>query len=109
MEKGQDAPKIPVPVGASHASEIAYCMGNLDLIKDYAWTKDDYAVSATMFNYFANFIIKGNPNGADLPEWPAAGPTDATPPVMILDVESKSMNAKDEARYLFLDKAYKNN
>src|SRR6478736_864409 len=27
-----------VPIGAPHACEIEYCMGNLDLIKDYAWT-----------------------------------------------------------------------
>src|SRR5687767_5598150 len=65
------APKTPQPVGAPHACEIEYCMGNLDLIKDYAWTADDYKVSETMLNYFANFIIKGNPNGDKQPEWPA--------------------------------------
>jgi len=108
-EKGQEAPKMPEPVGAPHACEIEYCMGNLDLVKDYAWTKDDYTVSTTMLNYFANFIIHGNPNGANLPDWPAAAPTDATPPVMVIDVQSKSVDAKDDGRYLFLDKAYKNN
>src|SRR5258706_578163 len=108
VEKGENAPKPPEPVGAPHACEIEYCMGNLDLIKNYAWTKDDYAASATMLNYFANFIIQGNPNGANLPEWPAAEPTDTTPPVMIIDVQSKAVDAKDDARYLFLDKAYKN-
>jgi para-nitrobenzyl esterase len=108
VEKG-DAPKMPVPVGAPHACEIEYCMGNLDLIKEYAWTKDDYTVSETMQNYFANFIIKGDPNGDKLPEWPKAEPQDQSPPVMILDVESKSVDAKDDARYLFLDNAYKNN
>jgi para-nitrobenzyl esterase len=109
VEKGQDAPKMPGPVGASHASEIEYCMGNLDLCREYAWTKDDYTVSATMLNYFANFILHGNPNGASLPEWPAAEPSDTTPPVMIIDLQSKAVDAKDDARYLFLDKQYKNN
>jgi para-nitrobenzyl esterase len=61
-----------------------------------------------MQNYFANFIIKGNPNGGNLPEWPAAEPNDTTPPVMIIDVTSKSVDATDDGRYLFLDKAYKN-
>ena len=84
-------------------------MGNLDLVKEYAWTKDDYKVSETMLNYFANFVIYGNPNGGKLPQWPAAEPNDATPPVMILDVTSKAVDAKDDARYMFLDKAYKNN
>jgi len=109
VQKGQDAPKMPEPVGAPHACEIEYCMGNLSLIKEYAWTKDDYAVSETMLNYFANFIIRGNPNGDKLAEWPAAEANDTTPPVMIIDVQSKAMEAKDDARYLFLDKSYKNN
>jgi para-nitrobenzyl esterase len=100
--------KMPEPIGAPHACEIEYCMGNLDLVKDYAWTKDDYAVSETMLNYFANFIIKGDPNGGTLPQWPAAEPTDTTPPVMIIDVQSKAVDAKDDARYMFMDKVNKN-
>ncbi|MEZ4902868.1 MAG: hypothetical protein R2822_14510 [Spirosomataceae bacterium] len=47
-----NAPKAPEPVGAPHACEIEYCMGNLPLIKEYAWTADDFRVSDTMFNYF---------------------------------------------------------
>lgn len=108
MAKDKNAPKIPEPIGAPHACEIEYCMGNLDLVKEYAWTKDDYTVSETMMNFFANFIIKGNPNGDKLQEWPAAEANDTTPPVMIIDIESKSVDAKDDARYLFLDKIYKN-
>jgi para-nitrobenzyl esterase len=100
--------KMPEPIGAPHACEIEYCMGNLDLVKDYAWTPDDYKVSETMLNYFANFIKTGNPNGDKLPEWPAAQPNDGTPPVMILDTESKSVKYND-ARYLFLDKMNKSN
>jgi len=109
MEKGQEAPWALEPVGSPHAMEIEYCMGNLALIKDYAWTKEDYAASETMLSYFANFIIKGNPNGDKLPEWPKAEPNDTTPPVMVIDAVSKAVDAKDDARYVFLDKAYKNN
>jgi para-nitrobenzyl esterase len=108
VEKSENAPKPPEPVGAPHASEIEYCMGNLPLVKDYAWTKDDYKVSETMQNYFANFIINGNPNGSSLPQWPAAEANDETPPVMIIDVESKAVDAKDDGRYVFLDKEYAN-
>ncbi len=103
-----NAPKPPVPVGAPHACEIEYCMGNLHLIKEYAWTADDFKVSETMLNYFANFIKTGSPNDSKLPEWTAAKTGDATPPVMILNTESKTVNAKDDARYEFLDKAYNN-
>jgi para-nitrobenzyl esterase len=81
-------------------------MGNLDLVTEYAWTADDYKVSDTMLNFFANFIKTGNPNGDKLPEWPAAKPNDQNPPVMVLDTESKSIQAND-ARYLFLDKMSK--
>jgi len=101
-------PKPPLPVGAPHACEIEYCMGNLYLVKEYAWTAEDYKVSETMFNYFANFIKTGNPNDGKLPEWTAAKAGDANPPVMILNTESKTVNAKDDARYDFLDNAYKN-
>ena len=83
-------------------------MGNLDLVKDYALTPDDYKVSETMLNYFANFIIKGNPNGDKLPEWQASQPNDATPPVMILNTESKAVKY-DDARYLFLDRNNRSN
>jgi para-nitrobenzyl esterase len=105
QRRQEGAPQF-VPIGAPHACEIEYCMGNLDLIKDYAWTADDYKVSETMLNYFANFIKTGNPNGEKLPDWPAAQANDATPPVMVLDVESKSVKY-DDSRYLFLDKVNK--
>ncbi len=105
QRKQEGAPQF-VPIGAPHACEIEYCMGNLDLVKDYAWTADDYKVSETMLNYFSNFIKTGNPNGEKLPDWPVAQPNDLTPPVMILDVESKSVKY-DDSRYLFLDKVNK--
>lgn len=106
--RSENAAPRPKAVGAPHACEIEYCMGNLHLVKDYAWTADDYKVSDTMLNFFANFIKTGNPNGDKLPEWPVAKAGDATPPVMILDTESKAEKAANDARYLFLDKAYGN-
>ncbi len=109
VKKTSNVPQMPPLIGAPHASEIEYCMGNLYLVKDYAWTDDDYTVSSTMEDYFANFIKTGNPNGGSLPNWPAAVKDDATPDVMVINVESKAVKAADDARYLFLDKAYKNN
>ncbi len=106
-QRGNDAPRME-PIGAPHACEIEYCMGNLELVKDYAWTADDFKVSDTMLSYFANFVKTGNPNGDKLPEWPAAQANDATPPVMVLNTESKAVKSND-ARYMFMDKANKNN
>ncbi len=108
VEKNPDAPQAPGPIGAPHACEIEYCMGNLHLVDDYAWTPDDYKVSQDMLNYFANFIKTGNPNQADLPDWSAAKANDPNPPVMVIDTQSKLVKAENDARYLFLDKAYGN-
>jgi para-nitrobenzyl esterase len=102
----QGAPAF-TPIGAPHACEIEYAMGNLHLVNDYAWTTEDFKVSETMLNFFANFIKTGNPNGDKLPEWPASKPGDQEPPVMIIDAESKSVKSKDEPRYWFLDKMAK--
>jgi para-nitrobenzyl esterase len=104
----QNGPKMPAAVGAPHACEIEYCMGNLHLINEYAWTPDDFKVSEAMQNYFANFIKTGNPNGSGLVEWPAAQANNPTPPVMIIDTECKTENSKIESRYQFLDKSYGN-
>lgn len=105
--KNDDASR-PQPVGAPHASEIEYCMGNLARIKDHTWTADDYKVSETMLDFFANFIKTGNPNGDKLPNWPAAKSGDNTPDIMVIDVDSKSVKAADDGRYRFLDKEYGN-
>ena len=108
VKKEGNTPKATEAVGAPHACEIEYCMGNLHLVKEYAWTADDFKVSNTMLDYFANFIKTGNPNGDKLPEWTAAKAGDVTSPVMIIDTESKTVKAPNDARYEFLDKAYKN-
>lgn len=109
VKKEENAPPEAEPVGAPHAAEIEYFMGNLPLIKTFSWTEDDHKVSSTIQQYLVNFVKTGNPNNSQLAEWPAAGKEDPTPPVMVLDVESRIEDAENDARYLFLDKAYGNN
>lgn len=106
--EGEETTAIPQAIGAPHACEIEYCMGNLHLMTERAWEPEDYAVSKTMQHYFANFILTGNPNGDGLSEWPNAAATDPTPPVMIIDVNSETRDAENDDRYRFLDKAYGN-
>jgi para-nitrobenzyl esterase len=80
-------------------------MGNLATNKVYAWTEDDYKVSDTMMNYFANFIKTGNPNGEKLPSWPAAK-NEEKPEVLIINANTKAVRSENEARYFFLDKDF---
>ncbi|PRY89767.1 carboxylesterase/lipase family protein [Mongoliibacter ruber] len=102
-ENPEPAPKA---IGAPHAMEIEYAMGNLHLVKDYEWTAEDYKVSNTMFGYFTNFVKTGNPNGENLPEWPKA--TDASNPEIInIDVDTKSEKAEKDARFKFHDRFFK--
>jgi len=108
VERGSNAPQMPKPIGAPHAAEIEYAMGNLHLVDDYAWTADDYKTSSTMQEFFANFIKTGNPNGDEVPNWDAAKANESEPPVMVIDTESGSTKAENDARYNFLDKVYKN-
>ncbi|TVP43269.1 MAG: carboxylesterase family protein, partial [Mongoliibacter sp.] len=99
---------IPAPkaVGAPHAMEIEYAMGNLHLIKDYEWAAEDMEVSKTMFNYFTNFVKTGNPNGKDLPEWPKAEKDTWTPSLINIDVNTQAEKAKADERYKFHDSFY---
>lgn len=96
----------PRAIGAPHACEIEYCLGNLYLIPDYVWSEDDYKVSQTMQTYFANFIKTGNPNSSDLAPWPASKAEDANPPVMVIDVQSAAKNAETDVRYRLLETVY---
>jgi para-nitrobenzyl esterase len=95
----------PAMVGASHASEIEFAMGNLHYDKVYAWTPAEYKVSATMENYFSNFIKTGNPNGKDLPKW-TPNTKDSAINYMNIDVNTRLEPDGFRSRYLLLDKFY---
>ena len=94
----------PAPArGAVHSAEIEYAMGNLATNKVYEWSPDDYKVSATMQDYFANFVKTGNPNGKSLPPWPAVN---AGGPVQFqhIDVETRAETEQHRGRYLLLER-----
>lgn len=104
MERnGQEAPKA---IGAPHACEIEYAMGNLPLVHEYAWTADDYKVSSQMQNYFANFIKTGNPNGEGLVNWNPIKGNDTNPPYLVIDVVSEEKKSEVESRYHFHDQYF---
>jgi para-nitrobenzyl esterase len=60
----------PGPVGAKlgvyHASEIAYVFHNIKSSEEV-----DQKLTDAMSSYWVNFATNGDPNGKDLPKWPA--------------------------------------
>jgi len=90
--------------GAVHSAEIEYAMGNLATNTVFAWTADDNKVSELMQGYFASFVKTGDPNGAGLPNWPAA--TGDPVQYMRIDVEPRVETDRTRARYVFLDSDY---
>lgn len=88
-------------MGAAHASDIEYALGNLTTNKVYAWTPDDYKTSEIMQNYFVNFVKTGDPNGSGLPTWHSLQNKDSE--VMVIGIESKSEPKKNLNRYQLMD------
>jgi para-nitrobenzyl esterase len=58
------------PDGANHGTEIGYVFGNLGGFNG-ADRPEDRVLSKLISAYWINFAKKGNPNGPDLPVWPA--------------------------------------
>jgi para-nitrobenzyl esterase len=56
-------------LGAYHGMEIQYVFGSFDPLLPYDDT--DRRLSNAMMRYWTQFAATGNPNGGDLPPWPA--------------------------------------
>ena len=56
--------------GASHFAELWYVFDHLDQ-DPWKWTAADRKLAEEMSAYWVNFARSGNPNGTDLPLWPA--------------------------------------
>lgn len=59
----------PLPLGASHGSELGYLF---DLSRSLS--QGSAALSTQMITYWAQFVKTGNPNGGGQPEWPQYAP-----------------------------------
>ena len=91
------------PVGAAHASEIEYFLGNLSKEQFPYLTETDFDISEKIQKYMVNFIKTGNPNSEGLKEWPSAKEGE-NPSVMVFDKEFEVIESNVEDRYRFLDK-----
>ncbi|MGW5171723.1 carboxylesterase/lipase family protein [Streptomyces nodosus] len=58
------------PRRASHGSEIDYVFGN-PAGGTTSWTEKDHDIARTLSSYWINFAATGDPNGSELPHWPA--------------------------------------
>jgi para-nitrobenzyl esterase len=73
--------------GAAHGAEISYVFGNFS--KQMPATDADKKVSDELSTYWTNFAKTGDPNGGNLPNWPAF--TDANQQVMNLNDPSHAI------------------
>lgn len=85
--------------GAFHTGEVPYAYDNLKFV-NRPWEKTDYNLAQTMSGFWINFIKKGNPNGAHLPEWKAYNTKSKE--VMVLGETQYSQPMKDYKQLDFL-------
>jgi para-nitrobenzyl esterase len=57
-------------MGAYHSAEIAYVFHNTHR-PGRPWEETDHQLSDIMSSYWVNFATNGDPNGKELPAWPA--------------------------------------
>jgi len=55
--------------GASHFAELWYMFDHLDQ-DAWHWSAADRQLAKQMSSYWANFAMRGDPNGDQLPLWP---------------------------------------
>jgi para-nitrobenzyl esterase len=60
----------PSPQGATHTAEISFAWNNPKGQANQTWTEGDTKLADQMSSYWVNFIMKGDPNGGGLPQWP---------------------------------------
>jgi para-nitrobenzyl esterase len=66
-----DKPSARDPNGSPHGQELGLAFGNVDVAGRPPAAPDDRAISQQMQNYWVNFARIGDPNGPNLPNWPA--------------------------------------
>lgn len=99
--------------GATHASEIVYALGNLWAQAGVEYAAADYAVSAALSAYWANFIKTGDPNegggsglNGSLPAAWGANSAAARETFLVGEVYGNVAIADDAAKIALLEKFF---
>jgi para-nitrobenzyl esterase len=79
----QASPRGGQGSGATHGAEAAYVFENLT--GNRPWTALDRQVADTISSYWVNFATTGDPNGKDLPRWPAYDEKKSDRPLVLGD------------------------
>ena len=91
-----NAPLFGGRIRAFHCSDISYWFKNTDLMVTHTGGgAEPRGVSDQMSAALLAFMRTGDPNCAEIPQWPAYSPEDA--PTMIFNVKSEVKNAPDRA------------
>ena len=108
IKPSSDDNPVNTSVGAPHASEIEYFLGNLNGADNVNLSEDDFSISENIQKYLVSFVKTGNPNGNQLLKWPSIRSSEDKTPVLIMDAVFKVKDSEIEARYHFLDTHYQN-
>ncbi|MFJ8856935.1 carboxylesterase/lipase family protein [Streptomyces sp. NPDC102451] len=81
------------PRRAGHGSEIDFVFRN-PIGGTGAWTEEDHRIARTVSAYWTNFVATGDPNGSDLPPWPAFSGADT---VMEIGAHFRTIPVSDPA------------
>jgi para-nitrobenzyl esterase len=89
--------------GAYHTAEIGYALHNLDSIQR-SWEPVDRQLEEIMSSYWVNFVRTEDPNGPQLPLWPAFSGKD--PQTMFFSEERSAKKLPDQEALNFLYAGY---
>jgi para-nitrobenzyl esterase len=90
--------------GATHVAEVPYMFDNLPA--GLPWTDVDRKLADTMASYWVNFARTGDPNGAELPAWPAYRAATGKAQVLGDVVATETASAPPAPTLAYFDSAY---